>query len=115
MRQPCGPGDIIEIDVIDADPGVFGTSAAPKPARVHRPRPRWMVPTAIGAVAVCGTVAMVWRPWEHPPEWRTFGPAAPAASPLSDQLILDPEGLDVTSLHEGQNLAADEPTPLGHV
>lgn len=115
MRQPNGPGDIIEIDVIDADPGVFGPSAAPRPARDRRPHPRWLAPTAIGVAAACATVAVVWQPWERPPEWRTFGPAAPATSSLSDRLILDLEGASVTSLHEGGNLDADEPTPLGHV
>lgn len=115
MRQSYGPGDIIEIDVIDADPGVFGPSATARPARVRRPRPRWLLPTAIGVVAVCGTIAMVWRPWEHPPEWRTFGPATPVASSLSDHLILDLPVADIASLHEGQNLDADEPTPLGYV
>ena len=114
MRQPYGPGDIIEIDVIDAEAGVFGP-AAPRPHRVRKPRPRWLMPTACGMVAVCGAVALVWRPWENPPDWRTFGPAAPAVSSMSDRLILDLEGLEVTSLHEGQNLDADEPTPLGHV
>ena len=114
MRQPYGPGDIIEIDVIDAEAGVFGP-AAPRPHRVRKPRPRWLMPTACGVVAVCGTVALVWRPWENPPDWRTFGPAAPAVSSMSDRLILDLEGLDIISLHEGQNLDADEPTPLGHV
>lgn len=73
------------------------------------------MPTALGVVVVCGTVAMVWRPWEHPPDWRTFEPAPPPVSSMSDRLILDLEGLEVTSLHEGQNLDADEPTPLGHV
>ena len=115
MRQPYGPGDIIEIDVIDAEPGVFGSAVAPRPARQRKPRPRWLLPAALGVVAVCGAVAMVWRPWEHPPDWRTFGPASPAASSMSDHLILGPEGFDITSLHEGQNLDADEPTPLGHV
>jgi len=115
MRQQYGPGDIIEIDVIDAEPGVFGPSTAQRPARVRRPRPRWLLPTAIGVAAVCGAVATVWRPWEQPPAWRTFGPAAPAVSSLSDHLILDLDGTGVTSLHEGQNLDADEPTPLGHV
>ena len=114
MRQPYGPGDIIEIDVIDAEAGVFGP-AAPRPHRVRKPLPRWLMPTACGVVAVCGAVALVWRPWENPPDWRTFGPAAPAVSSMSDRLILDLEGLEVTSLHEGQNLDADEPTPLGHV
>ncbi len=66
-------------------------------------------------VAVGGAVAMVWRPWVHPPEWRTFGPAAPAASSLSDRLILDLPGATVTNVEEGQNLDADEPTPLGYV
>ncbi len=115
MRQPHGPGEIIEIDVIDAEPGVFGPSETPGPARVRRPRPRWLVPVAIGVLAVCGAVAMVWRPWEHPPEWRTFGPAAPAVSLLSDHLILDLGGADVTDLQDGQNLDAEEPTPLGQV
>lgn len=115
MRQPYGPGNIIEIEVIDADPGVFGPSAAPGPGRVRRSRPRWLVPVAIAVVAVCGAVAMVWRPWEHPPEWRTFGPAAPATSSLSDHLILDLAGVSVTKLDEGQNLDSDEPTPLGYV
>ena len=114
MRQPYGPGDIIEIDVIDAEAGVFGP-AAPRPHRVRKPLPRWLMPTACGVVAVCGAVALVWRPWENPPDWRTFGPAAPAVSSMSDRLILGPEGFDIISLHEGQNLDADEPTPLGHV
>ena len=115
MRQPYGPGDIIEIDVIDAEPGVFGPAPAPRPARIRRPRPRWLMPTAAGVAAACGTVAMVWRPWEHPPDWRTFEAAPPPVSQLSDRMILDLDGLEVTSLHEGQNLDADEPTPLGHV
>lgn len=115
MRQPYGPGDIIEIDVIDADPGVFGPSAAPRSARIRRPRPRWLVPTAVGVATVCGAVAIVWRPWEHPPEWRTFGPAGPAVSSLSDHLILDLPDANVTGVQAGQNLDADEPTPLGHV
>ncbi len=115
MRQPYGPGDIIEIDVIDADPGVFGPSADPRPARVRRPRPRWLVPTALAVLAVCGAVAMMWRPWQHPPEWRTFGPAAPSTSSLSDHLTLDTPDANVTGLQVGQNLDADEPTPLGYV
>jgi len=115
MRQPYGPGDIIEIDVIDADPGVFGPSEDPGRERVRRPRPRWLMPVAIAAVGVCGAVAMVWRPWEHPPEWRTFGPAAPATSSLSDHLILDLADASVTTVDEGQDLGADEPTPLGYV
>ena len=110
MRQPYGPGDIIEIDVIDAEPGVFGPAAVARPRRVRRPLPRWLLPTACGVVAVCGTVAMVWRPWEHPPDWRTFEPATPAVSSMSDHLILDVEGLEVTTLHEGQNLDAVGPT-----
>ena len=115
MRQPYGPGDIIEIDVIDAEPGVFGPAVAPRPHRERTPLPRWLGPTALGVAAVCGTVAMVWRPWEQPPEWRTFGPASPTVSSMNDRLILDREGLDVTSVHEGQNIDSDEPTPLGHV
>ncbi len=114
MRQPYGPGDIIEIDVIDADLGVFGPSAAP-PAPVRRPRPRWLVPTAIAVAGVCGAAAMVWRPWEPPPDWRTFGPAAPAVASLSDHLVLDLDGVTVTSLHVGPNSDADDPAPLGHV
>ena len=115
MRQPYGPGDIIEIEVIDAEPGVFGPSDAARPARIRPRRPPWLVPTAIGVAAACGAVAMAWRPWEHPPDWRTFGPAAPASSTLSVHLIIDLAGVNVTSTHEGQNLATDEPTTLGHV
>jgi hypothetical protein len=115
MRQPYGPGDIIEIDVIDAEPGVFGPSAAAKSARERRPRPKWLVPTAIGLAVVCGGVAMVWRPWEVPPEWRTFGPAAPPTSSLTDQLVLTVPNATAISLDMGQNLDADEPTPLGYV
>jgi len=115
MRQPHGPGDIIDIDVIDAEPGIFGAPATPRPIRLRRPRPRWLAPTVVAVVAVCGTVAVVWRPWERPPEWATFGPAAPAASSLSDRLILDLDGATVISVQQGGNVDADGPTPLGHV
>lgn len=115
MRQPYGSGDIIEIDVIDADPAAFGPCVTHRPDRSRRPRPRWLVPTAIGLVAVCVTAAITLRPWEHPPEWRTYGPAAPSVTSLSDQLILDVDGATVVSVQQGQNLDADETTPLGHV
>ena len=115
MRQPYRPGDTIEIDVIDADPGVFGPAAAPKPARVRRPRPRWLAPTAVAVAGVCGAVAIMWRPWERPPDWRTFGSAAPAAFSLSDHLVIGLENSSLVGLQEGQNLDADEPTPLGYV
>ena len=115
MRQPYGPGDIIEIDVIDADPGVFGPSVAPKAARARRVRPRWVAPTAIATAGVCCAVALVWRPWEQPPDWRTFGPAAPALSSLSDRLLIDIENSSLVNVEEGQNLDANEPTPLGYV
>ncbi|MBP9054313.1 MAG: hypothetical protein KBF94_16980, partial [Ilumatobacteraceae bacterium] len=72
MRQPPGTGDIIEIDVIDADPSVFGGHDAPGEPRVRRRPPRRVLVTVVIVVAVMSTAALVWRPWQHAPTWRTF-------------------------------------------
>jgi len=115
MRQPPGTGDIIEIDVIDADPSVFGGHDAPGEPRVRRRPPRRVLVTVVIVVAVMSTAALVWRPWQHAPTWRTFAAAPPAASSLTDQLVLDLPSSRILGLQPGQNLAADEPTPLGYV
>ena len=115
MRQPPGTGDIIEIDVIDADPSVFGGHDAPGEPRVRRRPPRRVLVTVVIVVAVMNTAALVWRPWQHAPTWRTFAAAPPAASSLTDQLVLDLPSSRILGLQPGQNLAADEPTPLGYV
>ena len=118
MRQPPGTGDmieIIEIDVIEADPDAFGDQSAHAPLQPRRELPRWVVAAGLLVVAAIGITAAIWRPWEHPPKWRTFPPAAAPVSALTDQLVLDLPTSHVTSLELGRDVADDEPTPIGWV
>ena len=87
MRQPYGTGEIIEIEVIDADPGAFegpGSGTTPRPPR---PRPRWLAPVAVVAAAALATVVVVWQPWQQPPVWRTFDAPAPTVASLGNHLL----------------------------
>ena len=89
MRQPYGTGEIIEIEVIDADPGAFGGSGADASTtpRPHRPRPRWLVPVAVVSVTAVAAVVFVWQPWQQPPTWRTFDAPAPTVAELGNHLL----------------------------
>lgn len=113
MRQPRGTDDLIEIDLIDADPSAFSNrDLAPIPER--RPLPRWLIPAAIGIVVVVAASALVWRPWEHEPKWRTFATGPPPTAILTERLLLDGSGSPV-DVQLGQDLAGSEPTPYGYV
>ena len=113
MRQPRGTDNLIEIDLIDADPSAFGNrELAPVPDR--RPLPRWLISTAIGIVLVVGATTLVGRPWEHEPKWRTFATGPAPAAILTERLVLDAHGYPV-DVHIGQDLAGAEPTPYGYV
>ena len=113
MRQPGGTDDLIEIDLIDADPSAFGHRQS-TPVAERRPLPRWLIPTAIGVVAALGATALVWRPWEQEPKWRKFSTGPTSASVLSERLLLDVPGAPI-DVRLGQDLTAGEPTPFGYV
>jgi hypothetical protein len=116
MRQPRGTDDLIEIDLIDADPSAFSSrESAPIPER--RPRPRWLIATTIGVVAALGATAAVWRPWEQEPKWRTFETGPAPAAVLTERLLLDEPGTPAAPVdaHIGQDLSGAEPTPFGYV
>lgn len=117
MRQPPGSGDIIEIDLIDADPGAFGESGrGAAPVRARRQRPRWLAPTAVASCVAAAAGLFAWQPWDVPPQWRTFDAPAPATATISNQLVpAEPPGL-VASVLEPDSVGSNTPTTaLGHV
>ncbi len=113
MRQPRGTDDLTEIDLIDADPSAFGPRQT-TPVAERRPLPRWLIPLAIGVVAALGATALVWRPWEQEPKWRTFSTGPTPAAVLSERLLLEVPGGPI-EVRLGQDLTGGEPTPFGYV
>ena len=114
MRQPPGNGDIleiIEIDVIDADPSAFGTSGGRHaPVRERRPRPRWVVPAGVAASAAMALAVVVWQPWNVPPQWRTFDSPAPTTATISNLLLPAVPPGQVVSVVEPDAVGSNAPT-----
>ncbi|MGB8859147.1 MAG: hypothetical protein WCC60_07825 [Ilumatobacteraceae bacterium] len=115
MRQPHATGEIIEIDVIDADPDAFGGEGSATTHHERTPLPRWAIPVAAGLVVALWVTAAIWHPWVPEPKWRTFAPPAAPAAVLTDQLVLGLSPDTVIGLDLGQELAPREPTPIGYV
>jgi len=118
MRQPHDSGDIIEIDVLDADPWAFGGSGASHQVtpRLLRSRPRWLVAAAAASIVAIITGVALWQPWQVPPRWRTFEAPPPVTSPASNRLLPAVAPGEVT--RSSQPLAQENDTPtttLGHL
>jgi hypothetical protein len=114
MRQPPGNDDfieIIEIDVIDADPAAFGEpSVTGAPRRERRPRPRWLVPAALTAASVAAVGVLVWQPWDVPPQWRTFDVPAAGTATISNLLLPASAPGVVVEVTEPDTVGSNTPT-----
>lgn len=80
------------IEILDADPSVFGPSRMDKPPRVRQPRPRWTVPVALCVVAIMAVAVTlaVWKPWENQFRVRLAFPTAAVSEPtLSERLVFN--------------------------
>jgi hypothetical protein len=94
----AGSGDDVWIELIDADPSVFGGAPRPTtPAPEGEPRPRRPFPTR--AVLLGGAVCLVlaglvvgllaWKPWYDDPR-LVLDDTRVRASELSERLLFDP-------------------------
>ena len=102
-----GGAELEIIELLDADPSVFGasTSAAPiRTPRAPRPRPTWLVPAAVATVSIVAVAAtaFVWKPWVNDFDVRlAFPPAAPVEPTLTEQLVFDIPPADLTAASLG--------------
>ncbi|MEQ1699402.1 MAG: hypothetical protein ABMA25_04790 [Ilumatobacteraceae bacterium] len=114
MRQRPDSGgtlDIIEIDVIDADPSAFGDSSGTGgPARQRRPRPRWLTPVAVAVCSASAVGVIAWQPWDVPPQWRTFETSAPTIATLSNLLLPSEPPGPVLVVVEPDTVGSNTPT-----
>lgn len=114
MRQPPGNGDfleIIEIDVIDADPSAFGDATGSRSsARERRPRPRWLRPVALATCTGAAVSLFVLQPWEVPPQWRKFDHPAPSTAIISNLLLPAAPPGPVLAVTEPDSVGSNTPT-----
>jgi hypothetical protein len=114
MGQHRDAIDLIEIEVISADPEVF-TDSPTRPVT----RPRWLALAAVGAVLTLAVVAVaVLQPWHSPPNWRSY-PVALRFPPstTSRQVLGAPTGeaLELQAPEAPLATAVTRSTLIGHV